>query len=70
MTDKTCFAISNTDGLYFAGFDVNGDAAWDSVSQACTYTDRLHAETQALLLVQDDDSVCRKADELPSGRQA
>ncbi len=60
----TCFAIMNTDGEYFAGFDVNGDAAWDAVSQASTYANRLHAETQALLLVQDDDHVCRKATEL------
>ena len=59
------YAIKNGD-LYFAGMDYNGEPAWEDEAQAATYENRLHAETQALLLAQDDDGVRRKAVELVS----
>ncbi len=36
-------------GLYFAGF-AEGKATWGDESQAVTWDNRLHAETQAQLL--------------------
>lgn len=46
---------------YFAGFDMHGEAKWGKESEAQVWGNRLHAEIQALLLVQDDTDVQRKA---------
>ena len=50
-----------TNQEYFVGFDINGDPSWGSSSAAVTWPSRLHAETQALLLAQDDEEIQREA---------
>jgi len=65
MTDKNgthiVYTIKNKQGDYFAGFSEFGTLWENKINYAIKYGNRLHAETQALLLVLEDKDVRREA---------
>lgn len=60
MAAKTYLIYRRHSRNFFAGFDADGNPIWVDREAARRYTDRVHAEGQAILLARFDNAVQQK----------